>query len=47
MSCAVSARKTSPLPLIFMSDVPSPETAFLSIRLMPPEPACSKLTSPW
>ncbi len=47
MSCAVSARKTSPLPLIFMSVVPSPLTAFFSIRPMPPDPACSNFTSPW
>ncbi len=46
MSWAVSARNTSPLPVIFISDWPSPVTAFLSIRLMPPEPACSKVTSP-
>ena len=47
MSCAVSARNTSPLPAIFISVVPSPLTAFFSIRLMPPEPACSNFTSPW
>ena len=46
-SWAVSARKTSPVPVIFISDVPSPDTAFLSMRPMPPEPACSNFTSPW
>ena len=47
MSCAWSARNTSPLPDIFISVVPSPVTAFLSMRPMPPEPACSNATSPW
>jgi hypothetical protein len=47
MSCAWSARKTSPEPSIFMSLAPSPVTAFFTIRLSPPEPACSNFTSPW
>src|SRR5918999_1877536 len=47
MSWAVSARNTSPVPDIFIRVVPSPETAFLISRLMPPEPACSNDTSPW
>ena len=38
MSWAVSARKTSPVPVIFISVVPSPDMAFLSMRLIPPEP---------
>ncbi len=42
MSWAWSARNTSPAPVIFISWVPSPVTAFLSMRPMPPEPACSK-----
>src|SRR4029078_352689 len=47
MSWARSARKTSPWPGTFMSDCPSPVTAFLMKRLIPPDPACSKSTSPW
>ena len=47
ISCARSARKTSPEPEIFISSAPSPVTAFLAIRFRPPEPACSNLTSPW
>ena len=43
----VSARKTSPVPDTFISDWPSPVIAFLTKRLTPPEPACSKLTWPW
>ena len=45
-SCARSARKTSPVPSIFISLAPSPVTAFLTMRLSPPPPACSKRTSP-
>src|SRR5437764_452177 len=30
-----------------MSRVPSPVTAFLRSRPIPPDPACSKRTSPW
>jgi hypothetical protein len=47
ISWARSARKTSPLPEIFISAAPSPVTAFFAIRFSPPEPACSKSTSPW
>ena len=47
ISCAVSARKTSPVPVTFISWVPSLVTAFLSMRDSPPDPACSKCTSPW
>ena len=47
MSCAVSPKKTSPVPDIFMSVVPSPDTAFFIILLSPPLPACSNATSPW
>ena len=47
ISCAVSARNTSPLPETFINSVPSLVTAFLIIRESPPEPACSNLTSPW
>ena len=47
ISCAKSARKTSPVPETFISEAPSPVTAFFAIRLSPPEPACSNLTSPW
>ena len=34
-------------PSIFIRLVPSPVIAFLNIRPIPPEPACSKVTSPW
>ena len=47
ISWARSARKTSPVPEIFISSAPSPVTAFFAIRLRPPEPACSNFTSPW
>ncbi len=47
ISCAVSARNTSPVPVTFINRVPSLVTAFFSIRDSPPEPACSKRTSPW
>ena len=46
-SWAMSARKTSPVPETFISCVPSLVTAFLIIRPMPPEPACSNVTLPW
>ena len=47
ISCAMSARKISPLPETFIRSVPSLVIAFFSIREIPPEPACSKRTSPW
>ena len=47
ISCARSARKTSPVPETFISSAPSPVIAFFAIRLRPPEPACSNFTSPW
>ena len=44
---AVSARKTSPVPETFMRSWPSPVSAFFMNFDMPPDPACSKVTSPW
>ena len=41
------AASGSTCPVIFMSRVPSPVMAFLTKRPIPPEPACSKATSPW
>ena len=39
ISSASWARKTSPLPETFMSDMPSPVRAFLNIFPMPPDPS--------
>ncbi len=44
---ASCARKTSPLPETFMSDMPSPVNAFLNILPRPPLPSYAKSTSPW
>ena len=39
ISSASRARKTSPEPLTFMRDIPSPVKAFFSILLTPPLPS--------